>query len=154
MVLTTLSLCLQPAKNNPTTKWTILRALSLGLVMITLPALTGCGSGGGSEAGPINSTAPSSGGGGSGGGPAGTLSASLAWDPVSDQSVIGYFVHYGTQSSHSPGSCAYAKSTYSTSPAATVTGLAPNTAYFFAVSAYNGLESACSSEVSTVTSAT
>ena len=34
-------------------------------------------------------------------------------------------------------------------PTATVSGLAANTAYFFAVSAYNGLESPCSAELST-----
>jgi len=33
-----------------------------------------------------------------------------------------------------------------------ITELAENTTYYFAVSAYNGLESACSSEVATVTS--
>jgi hypothetical protein len=40
---------------------------------------------------------------------------------------------------------------YVASPSATVTNLNPNTRYYFTVSAYNGLESACSSEVSTVT---
>jgi len=38
-----------------------------------------------------------------------------------------------------------------TSPSATITNLDPDTRYYFTVSAYNGLESACSSEVSTVT---
>ena len=33
----------------------------------------------------------------------------------------------------------------------TLTGLSPNTTYFFAVSAYNGKESACSTEVTTFT---
>ena len=37
------------------------------------------------------------------------------------------------------------------SPSATITDLDPNTLYYFAVSAYNGLESACSNEVSTLT---
>jgi Fibronectin type III domain len=154
MVLRTLLLCLQPAKNKARRTRTTFRTLILSLVIISLSALTGCGSGGDSGDGPIVTNTPNSGNGGSGGGSAGTLSASLAWDPVPDPSVIGYFVHYGKQSSHSPGSCAYQQSTYSTSPAAKVTGLAPNTTYYFAVSAYNGLESACSAEVSTVTSAT
>jgi len=35
---------------------------------------------------------------------------------------------------------------------ATVTGLAPNTRFYFAVSAYNGWSGPCSNEVSTVTS--
>ena|SRR5215472_15674897 len=34
---------------------------------------------------------------------------------------------------------------------ATITGLAPNTTYYFAVSAYNGMSGPCSNEVSTVT---
>jgi len=40
---------------------------------------------------------------------------------------------------------------YVDSPSATVPNLDPNTTYYFAVSAYNGLESPCSEEVSTVT---
>jgi hypothetical protein len=40
---------------------------------------------------------------------------------------------------------------YVASPSATVINLDPDTLYYFTVSAYNGLESACSSEVSTVT---
>ncbi len=77
--------------------------------------------------------------------------ASLAWSPVPDPSVMAYFVHYGRQSPGQPGSCAYEQSQYVGSPSATITGLEPNTLYYFTVSAYNGLESACSSEVSTVT---
>jgi hypothetical protein len=73
----------------------------------------------------------------------------LSWDPVSR--VLGYFIHYGPQSPGSPGSCAYAHSVFSSTPAATVAGLEANTTYYFAVSSYNGLESACSGEVSTVT---
>ncbi|WP_455388878.1 fibronectin type III domain-containing protein [Petrachloros mirabilis] len=75
----------------------------------------------------------------------------MAWDPVQDPTVTGYYVHYGLQSANSAGSCAYTQSSFSSSPAATVTGLAPNTTYYFAVSAYNGLESTCSTEVSTFT---
>lgn len=77
--------------------------------------------------------------------------ASLAWSPVPDPSVMAYFVHYGRRSPGQPGSCAYEQSQYVGSPSATITGLEPNTLYYFTVSAYNGLESACSSEVSTVT---
>ncbi|WP_455388622.1 fibronectin type III domain-containing protein [Petrachloros mirabilis] len=165
MVLTALLLCLQPAKNKPNRTWTTIRAFTFGLAIIAFSALTGCGPGGNSGDGPIVTTTPNSGNGGSSGGGGGTssgsggspppatsgVSASLAWDPVPDSSVIGYFVHYGTQSSNFAGSCAYAQSTFSSSPSATVTGLAPNTTYYFAVSAYNGLESACSSEVAAVT---
>jgi len=38
-----------------------------------------------------------------------------------------------------------------TAPTATVTGLDPNTPYYFAVSAYNGQSGPCSNEASTVT---
>ena len=84
-------------------------------------------------------------------GGAGTT-ASLAWSPVQDPSVYGYFVHYGRQSPGQPGSCSYESSMYVDSPSATVTNLDPDTLYHFTVSAYNDLESACSNEVSTVTS--
>jgi len=77
--------------------------------------------------------------------------ASLAWNPVPDPSVFAYYVHYGRQSSQQVGSCAYESSMYVGSASATVTDLQPNTTYYFAVSAYNGLESPCSSEVTTVT---
>ena len=76
---------------------------------------------------------------------------SLAWSPVQDSSVYGYFVHYGQQSPDQPGSCAYESSMFVDSPSAMVTNLEPSTLYYFTVSAYNGLESACSSEVSTIT---
>lgn len=146
---TTLFFCLQPNKNKLPGKWRVLRALNLALIMTTLSMLTGCGSG--SEAdGPIIGNIPGSGGGGSIA--FGSVSVSLAWDPVPDPSIIGYFLHYGPNSPNSYGSCQYAHSRFSSSPSITVTGLAPNVNYFFTVSAYNGLESACSSEVSTVTS--
>ena len=109
-----------------------LSAMLASLLLTMMPLLTGCG--GGEEAG---------GGGGA--------TASLAWSPVQDSSVYGYFVHYGQQSPGQPGSCAYESSMYVDSPSATVINLDPNTLYYFTVSAYNGLESACSSEVSTVT---
>jgi fibronectin type III domain protein len=136
-----------------------LETLILGLAILTFSMLTGCSSSGDPAS---LSITPSSGGdgsngsgSGSGGGSqtavAGTASASLAWDSVSDSSVVGYIVHYGTQSPNSLGSCAYQQSTFSSSPSTTVTGLAANTTYYFAVSAYNGLESACSTEVATVT---
>ena len=107
-------------------------AIVASLLLTTMPFLTGCGGGG--EAG---------GGGGA--------TASLAWSPVQDSSVYGYFVHYGRQSPDQQGSCSYESSTYVESPSAMVTNLDPDTRYYFTVSAYNGLESACSNEVSTVT---
>ena len=103
-----------------------------------IPMLTGCApegqTGSGSSATPTAAT------------------ASLEWLPVEDPSVIAYFVHYGRQSPGQPGSCTYESSMYVDSPSATITNLDPNTLYYFSVSAYNGLESPCSDEVSTVTS--
>jgi hypothetical protein len=83
----------------------------------------------------------------------------LSWDPVQDPSVTGYYVHFGTQSPNSAGSCTYTTSAFyslaslgnTLSPLVTVNGLAVNQTYFFAVSAYNGVESTCSNEVSTFT---
>jgi len=118
-----------------------LTAIVAGLLLTTMPFLTGCGGGGGGEIGSEPSAAPVG------------ATASLAWSPVPDPSVIAYFVHYGRQSPGQPGSCTYESSmnVNVASPSATVTNLEPNTLYYFTVSAYNGLESACSNEVSTVT---
>ena len=113
-------------------------SLVLGLFVTTL---TGCS--GGEDGDPSISTSAT---------PSGAT-ASLAWDPVQDQTVYAYYVHYGRQSSGQPGSCNYEDSQYVSSPSATITGLEPNTQYYFSVSAYNGLSSPCSNEVSTVTPA-
>jgi len=112
-----------------------LTTIVAGLLLTVMPfLLTGCGGGGGGSAAPVGST------------------ASLAWDPVPDPSVSAYFVHYGRQSPGQPGNCSYESSMSVAGPSsATVTNLDPNTLYYFTVSAYNGLESACSNEVSTVT---
>lgn len=114
-----------------------LTAIAAGLLLIMMmPFLSGCGGDGEGQA-----SIPADTG----------ITASLAWSPVQDSSVYGYFVHYGQQSPGQPGSCAYESSMYVTSPSAMVIKLDPDTLYYFAVSAYNGLESACSNEVSTVT---
>lgn len=119
-----------------------LTAILAGLLLTVMPLLTGCGGGGQTGNDPSVTVNP--------GGSAGAT-ASLAWSPVPDTSVIAYFVHYGRVSPGTAGSCSYESSMYVASPSATVANLDPNTTYYFAVSAYNGLESACSSEVSTVT---
>jgi hypothetical protein len=117
-----------------------LTAIVAGLVLTTLSFLTGCG-GGETGSDPTVKVTPGSAG----------VTASLDWNPVPDPSVSAYFVHYGRQSPHQPGSCAYEHSVSVDSPSVTLTDLVPDTHYYFAVSAYNGLESTCSNEVSTVT---
>ena len=118
-----------------------LTAIVTGLLLSIMPFLTGCGSGeNGSQ--PIVTAPPGSGA---------SATASLTWSPVADPSVSAYFVHYGRQSPGQEGSCAYESSLSVDSSSATVTNLDPNTLYYFTVSAYNGLESACSNEVSTIT---
>jgi len=117
-----------------------LAAIVASLLLMMMPfLLTGCGDG--SEGTPSITTTPASTG----------ATASLAWRPVHDPSVSAYFVHYGRQSPGHPGSCEYESSVYAASHSVTITDLDPNTTYYFSVSAYNGLESACSNEVSTVT---
>ena len=115
-----------------------LTTIVAGLLLTMMPFLTGCAG----EDPNVGGDAPAA---------ATGIDASLAWQPVQDPSVSGYFVHYGRQSPGQAGSCAYENSTYADSPSATVTNLAPDTLYYFTDSAYNGLESSCSSEVSTVT---
>ncbi len=116
------------------------------LLLSIMPVLTGCGGGGETGGDPSVTVAP-----GGGSTPPVGVTASLAWSAVQDSSVTAYFVHYGRQSPNQSGSCEYERSVYVTSPSATVEDLDPDTTYYFAVSAYNGLESACSNEVSTVT---
>lgn len=83
--------------------------------------------------------------------------ARLSWDLNPDPNVAGYSVYYGKQSSGEPGSCSYEQSQTVESPPAIITGLEPNTPYFFAISAYGGeggeSESSCSNEVLVVTPA-
>ncbi|MBK5282391.1 MAG: fibronectin type III domain-containing protein [Nitrospiraceae bacterium] len=114
-----------------------LTTIVAGLLLTMIPFLTGCGGDSGGGEGQASESG---------------ITASLAWQPAQDPSVDAYFVHYGRQSPGRRGSCAYESSQHTASPSATVTDLEPNTLYYFTVSAYNGLESACSNEVSTVTS--
>jgi len=113
-----------------------LTAIVAGLLLTMMSFLTGCGGG---EPGNEASAAPVG------------ATASLTWSPTPDPSVSAYFVHYGQQSPNQPGSCEYESSITVDFPSATVTNLEPDTRYYFTVSAYNGLESDCSREVSTVT---
>lgn len=81
--------------------------------------------------------------------------ARLTWDASADPNVEGYFVHYGKQSSSEYASCSYEESQRVGAPPATITGLDPNTVYFFAISAFgesqSEAESPCSNEVTVVT---
>jgi hypothetical protein len=112
----------------------MVRGLLSALIMFTGSLFAGCGSG--DEGSPGNSLASA------------TASKSLAWDPVNG--VHGYLVYYGSESPGVAGSCAYEQSVFTATPSVTVTGLNPNTTYYFAVSAFNGLESPCSTEIVTV----
>lgn len=118
-----------------------LTTIVTSLLLSVMPLLTGCGGGGETGNDPSVTVNPGSGG----------ATASLSWNPVADPSVSAYFVHYGRHSPGQAGSCAYESSMHAASPSATVTDLDPDTVYYFAVSAYNGLESTCSNEVSTHT---
>ncbi len=117
-----------------------LTALVTGLLLSLMPFFTGCSGETGNPS--VGTGVPSSGA---------SATASLTWDPVTDPSVSAYFVHYGRQSPGQAGSCTYENSISVDSSSATVTSLDPNTLYYFTVSAYNGLESACSNEVSIIT---
>ena len=118
-----------------------LTAIVAGLLLTIMPLLTGCGGGGETGSDPTVTVTPASAG----------ATATLAWSPVPDASIIAYFVHYGRRSPGHPGSCAYESSMQVADTLATITNLDPNTLYYFSISAYNGLESPCSDEVSTVT---
>ena len=108
----------------------VLSSVAFGLYLISL---AGCGEGG--EAGG-----------------AGAI-ASVAWDPVNDPTVVAYTVYYGRQSSGNIGSCNYEKSVDVAEPSTAIGGLEFNTQYYFAVSAFNGVYSSCSNEISEMTPA-
>lgn len=107
------------------------------VLSLMLLGLSGCGSG--DEQGMTTSTSPT---------PVGST-VSLAWDPVPDSSVIGYYIRYGKQSPNHPGSCEYDRATLVSSHQGTVMGLDSGSTYYFAVNAYtdNGAMGGCSNEV-------
>jgi hypothetical protein len=137
MVVTAFPLRPRKTFGSTTGESFLFRSMVLCLIVLCAPLITGCAAEGDAENGPI----------------IGSLGASvsLAWNPVPNPTVTGYILYYGQQSPNSSRSCAYEQSVFISSPSVTVTGLAPNTTYFFAVSAYNGHHSPCSEEVSTVT---
>ena len=103
-------------------------------------SLSGCG-GGENGAPSVSSSATSTG-----------ATANLQWNPVQpgpgDPPIFGYYVHYGKSSAGQPGNCPNGDALFSSSPTVTITNLEHGTRYYFAVTAYNGQESPCSSEVS------
>lgn len=121
------------------------RCIATVTILACMNLLTGCG-GGGDSGGPSISSSSSS-----------ALGAivQLQWDPVvpgpGAPPIAGYYVHFGKQSPGQTGSCAYGDTQFVSTPTATLTNLDHNTSYYFAVSAYNGQESSCSEEVSTLT---
>ena len=78
--------------------------------------------------------------------------AQLNWDASVDPHVAGYYVYYGKESPGISGSCSYEETQAVDTPSATISGLEPNTQYFFAISAYGDeSESPCSNELRVVT---
>jgi hypothetical protein len=118
-----------------------MRLIATTILLTGITLLTGCGGGGGGEGGASDSSPADQTG----------AIASLAWHPIQDSSVYGYYVYYGRNSSGQSGSCNYESKQFVSSPSATITNLDHETHYYFAVSAYNGLESGCSNEVSKIT---
>jgi hypothetical protein len=109
------------------------------LLLVIMLIMSGCG-----DEGPTLSTSTAS--------PTGVV-ASLEWDPATEPAAEGYYVYYGKASPSEPGSCLYEHSEYVSTPSATITGLDPGTQYYFAVSTFNGSNSVCSEEISTITPA-
>ncbi|MBX3330291.1 MAG: fibronectin type III domain-containing protein [Nitrospira sp.] len=94
------------------------------------------------------------------------VTAHLTWDHPPDFNATGYRVHYGKRlpeepsseepnleesSSEKPNACSDGESQAVEDPSATITGLEPNTSYFFVIRAFNESESLCSNEFMAVT---
>ena len=112
------------------------RRYSSSLLLLAIGSLLiACGGGGGG------------GGCGGGGAPAcatGPSPTLLEWEPVSDPNLVSYRIYYGTSSLTYPQSLDVGNNT-----TYTVMGLSSGTRYYFAVTAYIGLndESVISNEV-------
>jgi Fibronectin type III domain len=94
------------------------------------------------------------------------VTAHLTWDRPPAIKVAGYRIHYGKHSSEEPKSegasseesrseepisCFHGESQSVEAPTVTITGLEPNTPYFFAISVVTESESLCSNEIIAVT---
>lgn len=113
-----------------------MRELLAVLALIGVLMMFGCG-----ESGSQNSVQP----------PVVSMSdttAMLTWNSVDGYGVTEYRMYWGKESTGTPGSCAYPNMKATPVTEITITDLDPDTIYYFAVSAFNGLESPCSEEVS------
>lgn len=145
---------------------TIMSMVYLTLLILSLASCAGNGS-----EGPINSTSPTAQAGNGGdqdpviamtSTPTG-VTAHLTWDHPPDFNAAGYTIYYGKHSpeapnagelvSQEPSSCALGEKLTVEDQQATITGLEPNTEYFFAIRALtkNEAESLCSNEITAVT---
>lgn len=99
------------------------------------------------------------------------VTAHVTWVRPPDMNVTGYNIYYRKQPSAEPNSeesssegatseesgleesssCSSGESQAVEAPAATITGLEPNTRYVFAIRAFNESESLCSNEIAAVT---
>jgi len=99
------------------------------------------------------------------------ITAHLTWNRPSDMKATHYYIYYGKRSSEEPSSeesgseesgseesssveptaCSRGESQALEAPAATITGLEPNTSYFFVIRAINESESLCSNEFTVMT---
>lgn len=107
------------------------RVVRLVLSIVLVAGITGCGSGGDTPAGDLQSEG---------------VTRTVSWMAVPDPSVLGYKLYWGSSSHHYESHADVGPNV-----SYTVSGLRHGTTYFFAVSAYSsGGESGLSDEVSSL----
>lgn len=84
------------------------------------------------------------------------VTAQVTWNRPSDFNATGYSIHYGKRSSEETpseelSSCSEGESHIVKTSPATISGLEPDTQYFFAIRVFNEAESICSNEITAVT---
>ena len=127
------------------------RRCSGALLLLAIAGLLVACGGGGSEPAPGGGVSVFDGGGGSGVGGSGCITgpapAILTWDAVTDPSLAGYRIYYGTRG----GTYPWSVDVVGNVTTITVTGLSSGTTYYFAATAYDSSnppnESAFSNEV-------